>query len=132
MRVICVANHGSALPAKHFEKSGNTPVSEFDLEIGEEYVVYGIIVSRGLLSYLVICRAGYAQWYTADLFKVSQSKLPDNWHFVHFQEEQGFLVEAIWGYEELLTPQHFDALSEMEPEAIDVFVEKKREIDEVS
>ena len=131
MRVVCTANHGSALSAKHFEKSGNTPFSEFDLKIGEEYVVYGIIVSKGLLSYLVIGTARFAQWYPADLFKVSQSKLPDNWHFVHFREDQGFLVEAIWGYEELTKPDHFDALSDMQPSAINIFIERKKEIDTV-
>lgn len=131
MRVICIANHGSALSPKHFEQTGNTPFSEFDLDIGQEYVVYGIIVSTGLLSYLLIGTSGSAQWYPAELFKVSQSKLPDNWHFVHLQEH-GFLVDAIWGYQELLKSDHFDALSEMEPAALNVFVERKKEIDKVS
>jgi len=132
MRVICIANRGSALSAKHFDKSGNTPSTEFDLDVGHEYVVYGMVVSKGLLSYLVIGTAMFAQWYPAELFKVTQSNLPDNWHFEYLREEEGFLVDAIWGYEELLRPDHFDALSEMESSAINVFVKRKTEIDDVS
>ena len=129
MRAICTANHGSALPREHLGRSGNTPFSEFDLEIGHEYVVYGIIVSKGLLSYLVIGTGRFAQWYPAELFRVSQSKLPDNWHFVYFRKDLGLLVDAIWGYEELTKPDHFDGLSDMQPSAINVFVERKKEID---
>lgn len=41
MRVVSTANKGSSLSVEHFE-SGYTSSSEFDLEIGKEYVVYGI------------------------------------------------------------------------------------------
>jgi hypothetical protein len=133
MRVLCTANSGSNLSAKHFERGYASPSSEFDLEVGKEYVVYGIILWKGFLLYLILGEGMFPHWYPAELFSVTRNELPPDWYFVRRREEDGFEVNAIWGYGELVnTEDHFDALSNLEKRAIDVFVERKKRIDEIS
>lgn len=132
MRVLCAANNGRDLSAKHFA-SGYTSSSEFDLEVGREYVVYAITLWKGLLSYLVVGEGLFPHWYPSELFNITRNEVPPGWYFARLSEEEGFEVNAIWGYEELVnTEEHFDDLSNLEKSAIDVFVERKKQIDEIS
>lgn len=132
MRVLCKANRGSDLSAEHF-KHGYTQLSEFDLHPGKEYIVYGISLWKGLLGYLAIGEGMYPHWYPSELFTIIRNELPPNWHFLCFPKRDGVDLNAIWGYEELVNvPDYFDALSNLEKPAIDVFVERKKQIDEVS
>lgn len=130
MRALCKYNSGRSLTHEHLEE-GYTLESEFDLQIGNEYSVYGIILSKRLLYYLLVGEGMYPHWYPAELFVITRSDLPPGWHFASFSEQDGYLVNAIWGYEELATrPDHFDDLSNLEPEAIEVFLRRKKEVDE--
>lgn len=132
MRILCTANNADSLSEKHFE-GGYTSSSAFDLEVGKEYVVYGIILWKDLLSYLVMGEGMFPHWYPSELFRVTRSELPQGWYFVRFNEDEGFEVNAIWGYKELVDKEdHFDDLSNLEKSAIDIFVERKKQIDEVS
>ena len=129
MRVRCESNDASRLAAERFE-GGFTPVSEFDLVPGNEYVVYGTMLSGSLLSYLIMGEGKSPHWYPAELFNVTQSDLPPNWHFGVFSKEQGYVVNAIWSYEEMINDEeHFDALSDLEPNAVDVFAKRLAEMD---
>jgi hypothetical protein len=75
----------------------------------------------------------YPHWYPAGLFEITRHELPPDWYFERLREEDGFEVNAIWGYEELVNmPEHFDDLPDRKKSAIDVFVERKKQIDEVS
>jgi hypothetical protein len=130
MRVLCKYNSGGDLTPNHFD-IGYTSESEFDLKKGKEYSVYGITLSKGLLSYLIVGEGLAPHWYPAELFIVTRSELPASWHFAALSEKDGYVVNAIWGYEELVaTENHFDDLSNLEPDAMKVFVERKRQIDE--
>lgn len=132
MRVLCNVNNGSSLSVRHFE-NGYTPSSEFDLKIGKEYIVYAINLWKGLLGYLIVGEGMYPHWYPPELFGITRSELPSCWHFAHFNPADGFEINAIWGYEELVNSEdHFDALSNLENNAIDIFLTRKRQIDEVS
>jgi hypothetical protein len=132
MRVLCTTNRGSNLSVRHL-KSGYTASSEFDLEIGREYIVYGISLWKGLLAYLIIGEGMYPHWYTSELFSISRSEVPPGWHFARRSEEEGYDTTAVWGYEELVNSEdHFDDLSNLEKTAIDIFVERKKQIDEMS
>jgi hypothetical protein len=132
MRVLCKANRGSNLSADHF-KHGYTPLSEFDLQPAKEYIVYGINLWKGLLGYLVIGEGMYPYWYPSELFTITRNELPPNWYFSCFPKGAGFDLNAICGYEELVNaPDHYDALSNLEKSAIDVFVERMKQIDEIS
>lgn len=132
MRVLCTANRGSHLSVKHL-LSGYSTASEFDLEIGKEYIVYGISLWKGLLAYLIIGEGMYPQWYSSELFSISRSEIPPGWHFASRREDEGYDVTAVCGYKELVNSEdHFADLSNLEQRAIDVFVERKKQVDEVS
>jgi hypothetical protein len=132
MRVLCTANRGSNLTVKHLQ-GGYTTSSEFDLQIGKEYVVYGISLWKELLVYLILGEGTYPHWYPSELFRVTRNELPPDWYFVRRSQEEGYDVIAIWGYQELVNSEdHFDDLSNLEQRAIDVFVERKKQVDEVS
>jgi hypothetical protein len=48
-----------------------------------------------------------------------------------FSKEQGFVVNAIWSYEEMINDEeHFDALSNLERGALDIFVKRIAEMDD--
>jgi len=132
MKVLCIANRGSNLSAKNFEE-GNTSSTELDLEIGKEYVVYAINLWKGLLGYLIVGEGMYPAWYPAELFNVTRNEIPNDWYFARFSEEQGFDLYAVWGYDNLVnTEDHYDELANLEKKAIDVFVERMKEINEIS
>ena len=132
MRVLCKANSGQALSAEYFE-IGYTSSTEFDLEQGKEYIVYAIILTKGLLSYLIVGEASLPGWYPARLFGLTRKDLPNDWFFEYLSEEEGFVVDALWGYEELVHKEdHFDGLSNMNKPDIEVFLQRKKEIDNVS
>ena len=132
MRVLCRSNSGRNLSAKHSEV-GYTSSSQFDLEVTREYIVYAMSLSRGLLSYLIVGQGGWPHWYPSELFTLTRTDLPPDWHFAYFKEDEGFVVNAIWGYEELINnDDHFDSLSNMETRAMAVFLERKEQIDKVS
>ena len=132
MRVLCKSNSGRDLSAKHFA-IGYTSSSEFDLEKGKEYVVYGIILNQRLLSYLIVGEGSWPSWYPAELFSLTRKDLPENWYFAYLREDEGFVVNAIWGYEELVeTENHFDGLSNMNKLDIELFLKRREQIDKVS
>jgi hypothetical protein len=132
MRVLCTAKSGESLSVNHYEH-GYTPSTDFDLEIGKDYIAYGISLWNGLLVYLVVGEGLHPHWYPAELFTVSENKLPDDWFFAYFAEKDGAEINAIWGYNELVNNEvHFDGVSNLDQDAIEVFVTRKKEIDEIS
>src|SRR5688500_190576 len=132
MKVLCTADDGNCLTDKHFE-AGYTPSSEFDLDIGKEYVVYGICIWKGLLSYLLMGEGLHPHWYPSELFSITQRELPPDWYFAYFGDSDGRDLQALWGYYELINSEdHFDELSELEKDALQVFLIRKAETDEVS
>jgi hypothetical protein len=114
------------------------------LKIGKEYNVYGILFYKGELLYFIVGEHGKLDevrltptWEPLELFEVVDSKLPPDWYFrrskEHISEDK--LTDpdaAYWGYKELACDiNHNDNLiSEREPEAIKIFLKRKKEIDE--
>jgi|SRR5882672_1967034 len=130
MRVVCKASTGDALPINYFER-GYTPSSRFDLVKEDEYLVYGISLWLGFILYLIIGNGQRPHWYPAELFQVSQAELPKCWYFAFLGHEGA--LNAIWGYDELVnSPEHYDQLSNLEPEAEEVFHMRRQEIDTCS
>jgi hypothetical protein len=129
MKVLCKANSGESLSLKQLEL-GNTPITHFDLQVGKEYVVYAINLWKGALGYLLVGDGMHPSWYPAELFEVTQNKLPSSWHFARYNEEDGFDLGALWGYEELImTENHYDELANLEKPALDVFGKRMTEIE---
>jgi hypothetical protein len=126
MRARAKANRGSALDPVWLTL-GNTPVSEFPIKIGTEYVVYGICLWRSVLSLLVEDESGGPNWQPADLFDITDNRVRAEWKFGMFRGQRG--LEAIWGYEALLSIDHYEGLIERKPEAMAAFREAKARLE---
>jgi hypothetical protein len=130
MRVVCIANTGDKLAPKHFAV-GYSPSSIFHIGVGKQYVVYGMGLWRGLLSYLIVGDYERPEWYPSDIFEVTNARLPPTWHFAFFGQKEDTWVNAIWGYEELTNPQHYDQLVNVEKSALEVFEMHRKATDEL-
>ncbi|MEN6355850.1 MAG: phosphoribosylaminoimidazole synthetase [Armatimonadota bacterium] len=136
MKVKCVANTGRALSQTSFD-AGDLITSEFPVDIGYIYTVYGMSIWRGRVDYLVDIagnpqqRMSHAGWYNAELFEVVDDRLPPNWHF-NFRGFGVSFLHAIWGYPELMDENHCVGLIELNMEDMLIFLKRKKEIDEFS
>ena len=136
MKVKGILNKGTDLSQKTIE-SGYIREAQYSIDIGEIRVVYGIMLLRGCVRYLLSEDAKCAPfWESADFFEVVDPLLPMEWYFSltvladDDEYTQGF-QKAIWGYKEMaLDENHYEDLIEREPEALDIFFKRKKEIDE--
>lgn len=129
MKVKCEANTGANLSEKTYE-IGYTTETMFELKKHEFYTVYGMCQWRNSLHFLIKGEENnYPSWYPAELFTVSDKKLPLEWYFDFYTDND---ISAVWGYKELVEDEsHFDELMERKNDALRVFLTRKREIDEV-
>jgi len=131
MKVICIANSGDKLSPKHFSV-GYAPSSIFHLDLGKEYSVYGISLWRGLLAYLIVGQGERPVWQPSELFEVTDSKLPTGWHFAFFNQNDESWLNAVWGYEELMSIEHYDQLADLQKPALEIFEMRRKEIEDHS
>jgi hypothetical protein len=124
MQIITREHSGKMLPSKYFAL-GYTEQSEFYLTIGKEYTVFAIALWRSTILFLICDDYDLPSWHPAELFSISQPRMPDNWLFsTSVANEHG--VEALWGYERLaIDPSHYEALLERDPVALGFFHEEK-------
>jgi hypothetical protein len=128
MKVICTGDAGSKLSRNHFDV-GYSASSKFHISVETEYVVYGIALWRGLLSYLVVDNNSNPGWYPADLFRVLDATVPAMWYFAFFGQTAEQWLNAVWGYEELKEPNHYDDLTNLKEEAVRIFQERRKELE---
>ena len=84
------------------------------------------------MHYLVVEEDGNPFWFPAELFVVEDTSLPKEMHYKYFglQDKRG--VIAFWGYKEMvLDDQHYVDLIEGESKAIEIFLKRKKEIDQM-
>jgi hypothetical protein len=131
MKVKAIATLGSDLSRKSLE-AFHHPEEEFQLNVGDIYIVYGINIWQGIIHYLT-----FDKWYNnpfwtpAELFEIIDNRLPSNWYFKFYGYEDNVSINAVWGYKELaLLPEHYDQLIEREGDAIPIFNERRIEIDQ--
>lgn len=95
----------------------------------KQYNVYGIILVQESVKYLLFNDFEMANWYPVELFQVVDSQLPRNWCFQFFGYEE-YGVSAIWGYREIVeNEEHYTGLCEQEKNDIELFLKRKKEID---
>lgn len=127
MKVTCIANRGKDLLPESLEIRNSK--TEYHLQIGKLYVVYGISLWRGRLSYLVSdAPHDSPNWYPIELFKIVDHSLPSNWHFNFYGYGEKHFLNALWGYEELLNLDHYDNILEREGKDLLLFFKRKQEI----
>jgi hypothetical protein len=135
MKVKCTSNVGKDLSQRILRSSiGYFPQTQFPIRKENVYLVYGIALYQEVIHYLIIVEdASLPSWLPAELFKVEDSVLPLGFHFAYFENEEEVGFKALCGYSELvLSDDHRFNLLEREYEAINIFLKRKKEIDETS
>jgi hypothetical protein len=119
MKVICIANSGKSLSAKYL--IGNTSSSIFHVATGKEYSVFAVAVYRGTTLFLLSDENRLPSWFPADLFSITDPRVPQDWFSAKFPENEDGL-QFLLGYEQMVfDDSHYDALLERSPEAIKAF-----------
>lgn len=133
MKVICKYDNLPDLPEK-YSRINAFDETIFGLILGKEYIVYGQSLDTGGLGYLLVeGDEPFPCWYPAVLFNVTDQRIPSNWIFDYLRENEEYGVSAIWGYEELIkSAHHFDRLCDRAADALEIFLRRKRETDEIS
>lgn len=128
MKIMCNYQKARDISEKAMKVSG-TSETEFSVDIGSEYTVYGMMLWKGVIKYLIVGNHDKPSWYPAELFEVKNDNLPLEWYFDFSISDN---LEAIWGYSELVhDSEHFDMLQERDSSAIKIFLKRKQEIDEM-
>lgn len=139
MKVRCVNNTGEALRAyedkflrkDELGKFGSTGYTEFGLTIGDEFIVMGMLLGNGTLSYLINDGRVIGS-YPYALFEVIDNKLPTSWFFKSLKntDENYPYQEAVWGYYELVfNNRHYEQLIDFEEEAHRTYFKRKIELE---
>src|SRR5574340_995911 len=102
MQVRCIANRGTALSLTAI-RAGHTRETRFDIAIGEVHTVYAVSLWQGTVNYLIALFEDFPDWYPAELFEITDYRLPPNWFFKFFGYDDARGLTAIWGYKELAT-----------------------------
>jgi hypothetical protein len=142
MKIKSIATKGADLP-EYFFKLGNFafPTSDYQLNIGDVYTVYGMSLYQHVLDYLIFpSNLSDPGWYPAPFFEVIDPSVPKGWYFAHFGYQDEKLKKiplgALWGYYELVFRedgfQHYEGLIDCDPVEIEIFLRRKKEIDEQS
>lgn len=116
MRVKCIYNNGQSILEDSISE-GYSSGTTFDLTINKDYIVLGISLYKGWLSYLIMDDYEVPVFYPVKLFKENHRKMPDQWKFRAFNEPE-FLLKALWGFPKLIDDLDFyDSLVEGDAEA---------------
>ena len=129
MKVRCLYNLGESLSEYTRKHAGYFNAAKFPINIGDLYNVYGQIIFKGVLEYLIRgAGENYPSWYPAELFEVVDTQLYLDWHFKYDRDND---ISAIWGFQELVEDENFlYELEDRNKKAIETFLERKHEIDE--
>ena len=129
MKVNCIANTGAGFSEYTMNHMGCSVETQLPLRVGEIYVIYGQMLYRGMLQYLI--KGTYENlpsWYPAEIFDIVDSLVPFEWYFRYQREGE---TSAIWGFGELVNGEQYNYnLIEREEEAIRILLKRKKEIDE--
>jgi len=115
MKIRCLYNTGEFLKIYEYKildkemlgRFGATELTQYGIEIGNEYLVMGIIIFETYQGYL-IDDGGFISVYPCQLFEVLDNKINDNWQFrlIDNKEDIYPFVQAIFGYSELCTDKN--------------------------
>lgn len=125
MKAICKINIDQG---EQFQSLAQFGPIELQIEIGKEYFIMGIAMWRNTLMYL-IDENMKPDWYSANLFEVSDNKIPYPWFFKNFSKGEVPNVEFFCGYHELcLEENHYDKLLDRNEQALKIYFDRKEEL----
>lgn len=141
MKVRCINNTGEFLRPfenKSLEKDmlgrfGTTGYSEYnELDIGNEYLVMGIIIFETYQAYLIDDN-GLISACPCQLFEVIDNNINSNWHFRITEKNEDIypFIQSIFGYHELCSDENAyeNLIVEKEEEAKQIYFKRKIELE---
>lgn len=139
MRVRCINNTGISLRPYEYEPIANNEIfgrfgvsgmGDYGIEIGEEYLVMGLIIFQTYQAYLIDDN-GFIATYPCQLFDVIDSKIIPNWYFRITEKSEDIypFVQAVFGYPELCSDKkaYEKLLVEMEEDTQRIYFRRKIE-----
>lgn len=128
MKIKCIRNtitRGEEYPLSYTTSSDMVQYGA--LEIGEEYVVMGMILTQGSIFYL-INGGRVISACPKILFQITDYNIPNSWYFNSFSPDYYNFVnmEAVWGYFELcFVDTHYEELIDMNENAHKIYFARK-------
>ena len=142
MKVLCLRKTGEALRPYEYESISNKEVfgrfrvsayGRFEVVVGREYRVMGIIVFKTHQAYLVDDN-DFISACPCQLFEIIDDTVDSNWHFRMIDKSESIYpaVQAILGYPELCSDlkAYQNLLQEFDSGAKEIYFRRKAELDE--
>ncbi len=136
MKVKCLYNTGKVLPEVYRENKYDTD-SEFQLTIGKEYVVYGIVTIKKY-NWFLICEDNYDGIYIyyplyrpCHLFTITDGRISKYWIAKERIDDYDKGEKGIhFGFKELVEEEYFNGnLVEGYKREVEIFQNYKKRID---
>lgn len=141
MKIYCINNTGKSLRSYEYKpitekeifgRFGVSEIAEYEIEIGKEYLVMGVIIFQTYQAYLIDDK-GFIAAYPCQLFKISDTTLNSNWHFRIVDKDEDIypFVQAIFGYPELCCDKNAyeNLIVEMDTNAQQIYFKRKSELE---
>jgi hypothetical protein len=135
MKVCCIANRGSALPAGLLnpEATNFKPETGFPLIVGKSYVVYAITFNEGFCWYYLCDEdfSYYPVWRPAPLFAIEDARVSNYWEFIYSpegrceSESSVIIAYPEWARD----PLYYDRLTDGVKQDVEVFKRYKSLMD---
>ena len=101
---------------------GFSKKTSFEVSLDKEYIVYGISIWRKIIFYLIYDDNQLPNWYPSEIFKISNSSIPNNWKFAINKNSDEYSVVAVLGYQELTDIDgYYVELIERDKTALEIF-----------
>ena len=110
MRVRCIANAYSLLPATSVIYAPDCGDATLSLQIGTEYIVYGVW-GRGcenLYSILADEYSRFPEWFPSMLFEVVDGQLPSCWRYAPQPDSDSKLPSFLLAFPEWASDRSFN------------------------
>jgi hypothetical protein len=123
MIVRCVENRGSALPAAYHDPAGGFGADTlFDVEPGQEYVVYAVAARDGRIGYYLCgdLHPHYPVAYPAPLFLITRDELSRYWEIAYTPNNRDH--QLILSFHEWVSDAYFyDRLTDLHDRDVEIF-----------
>jgi hypothetical protein len=134
MKIKCIYNNFADVPNGSTSGDANyTNDSDFYLDIGREYTVYGMTVKGGLIWYYICdrCFSSFPRWKPASFFRVMDSRLSRYWiysfkKFDNYPQAYPIITFPEWANEH---PDFYDRLTDKDEYEVEVFKSYKELMD---
>lgn len=135
MTVRCIRTKADPEWGEVYQRLLENGHTEYEgLEVGREYIVYSVTVVDGLLGYRICESERYPEspkWRMANYFTVVDPRLSKYWLHAYWPGITLRDTIAAFSYRETIENMyHTDELTDLEPEAVEIWLRDKKLIEE--